>query len=199
MGDVWLNEAQWRNRHTISHLSSLRHCCRPTHTRTQTLPHAHTQTQRRGEMSLKWEPWRTSIQPSISTLGKNHSRSIFFIPNQCHILYATSQTALETLQPASISSEPTVQPLTWLITCFIKAVTTLRDTHTHVHYTNILIWYCGKYSSRDHYKPTNAICINKCIKGCDRLFSGLVHWSPNVWSMLAQLTLYSDIRWPFSM
>lgn len=126
MGDVWLNEAQWRNRHTISHLSSLRHCRRPTRAHT----HTPTQTQRRGEMSLKWEPWWTSIQPSISTLGKNPSRSIFLRPNQCHILYATSQTALEPLQPASISSEPSVQPLTWLITCFIKAVTTSTHTHT---------------------------------------------------------------------
>ncbi len=139
MGDVWLNEAQWRNRHTISHSSSLRHCYRPAH---KSPTHTHTHTQRRDEMSSKWEPWWTSIQPSISSLGKNHLRSIFFRPNQCHILYARSQTALETLQPASISSEPSVQPLTWLITCFIKAVTTSTYTHSLHQHSDLT----GKYS-----------------------------------------------------
>lgn len=144
MGDVWLNEAQWRNDHTISHLSSPRHCCRPTH----------THTQRQGEMSLKWEPRWTSIQPSISMLGKIHSISIFYRPNQCHIVYTKSQTALEMVQPASISSEPSVQPLTWLITCFIKAVTT--NTHTHTHISDIM----ANDAVGDHHRQ----CINAFTK-----------------------------------
>lgn len=45
MGDMWLNEAQWRNHHTISHLSSRRRCCRPTHTHTDEHRRTHTQTE----------------------------------------------------------------------------------------------------------------------------------------------------------